>query len=154
MPDWKIIIADGLSEKGLEILRQAAQVDDRAGISAEELLQEIPGYDAMIVRSRTKVTPVVFQAAVRLKVIGRAGVGVDNIDLAAASERGVTVVNSPVATTLAVAEQALALMLALARSIPRADAAMKSGKWIKKELKGIELNGKTLRWRSGPQPWR
>jgi len=144
MPDWNIIIADGLSEKGLEILRQAAQVDDRAGISAEELLQEIPGYDAMIVRSRTKVTPAVFQAAVRLKVIGRAGVGVDNIDLAAASERGVTVVNSPVATTLAVAEQALALMLALSRSIPRADAAMKSGKWIKKELKGIELNGKTL----------
>jgi len=104
----------------------------------------IGDYDALVVRSRTRVTQAVFEAAVRLKVVGRAGVGVDNIDLAAATRHGVTVVNAPMSTTLAVAEQTLALMLALARQIPRADAAMKSGQWIKKDLEGVELYGKVL----------
>ncbi len=144
MPDWKIIITDGLHQKGQDILKGAAQVDDRTGISPDELSRMIGAYDALIVRSRTKVTPAIFEAAERLKAIGRAGVGVDNIDLAAASTHGVTVVNTPTSTTQAVAEQTLALMFALARSIPRADAAMKSGLWIKKELQGIELNGKVL----------
>ena len=144
MLDWKIIITDGLHESGQDIMRAAAQVDDRSGISPDELVRFIGAYDALIVRSRTKVSPAIFEAAERLKVIGRAGVGVDNIDLAAASAHGVTVVNTPLSTTQAVAEQTLALMFALARSIPRADAAMKSGLWIKKELQGIELNGKVL----------
>lgn len=144
MPDWKIIITDGLHQNGQDILKSAAQVDDRSGISLDELAPIISTYDAMVVRSRTKVSSAMIEAAERLQVIGRTGVGVDNIDLAAASAHGVTVVNTPTSTTQAVAEQALALMFALARSIPRADAAMKSGLWIKKELQGIELNGKVL----------
>ncbi len=144
MPQWKILLTDGLEENGQELLRAAAQLDDRAGISAEELLNSAADYDAMIVRGRTKVTAEVFSAAKRLKVVGRAGVGVDNIDLAAANAHDVRVVNSPLATTLAVAEHTLAMMLALARSIPRADSQMKMGQWIKKQLMGIELNGSTL----------
>ena len=144
MPDWKIIITDGLHENGQAILREAAEVNDRPGISREELVRIIEAYHAMVVRSRTRVTLPVFAAARRLKVIGRAGVGVDNIDLAAATAHGVTVVNAPLSTSEAVAEQTLALMFALARSIPRADAAMKSGLWIKNDLQGIELNGKVL----------
>lgn len=144
MPTWNILIADGLSENGLEVLRPAAGVENCAGISAEELLENIGRFDALIVRSRTKVTAAVFEAGARLRVVGRAGVGVDNIDLAAAATSKVTVVNAPVSTSLAVAEQTLGLMFSLARSIPRADAAMKSGLWIKKELEGVELYGKVL----------
>ena len=144
MPDWKILITDGLEESGQAILRAASAVDNRTGLSPEELVQEIGEYDSLIVRGQTRVTATVFQAAGRLKVVGRAGVGVDNIDLAAAANRGVTVVNAPVATTVAVAELTLALMFALARSIPRADATMKTGQWIKKELEGVELSGRTL----------
>ncbi len=144
MPAWKILVADGLNENGLEILRAAAQVDNCTGLTAEELLQKIGQYEALVVRSRTKVTQAVFDAADHLVVVGRAGVGVDNIDLAAASSHNVTVVNAPLSTSLAVAEQTIALMLALARSIPHADAAMKSGQWIKKELEGVELYGKVL----------
>jgi D-3-phosphoglycerate dehydrogenase len=138
------MIADGLDPAGVEILRARAQIDDCKGISADDLLSTIDAYHAVIVRSRTKITSTVLKAAENLRVVGRAGVGVDNIDLSAAANRGVTVINAPVATTLAVAEQTLALMLALARSIPRADAAMKSGQWIKKEMMGVELNGKIL----------
>lgn len=144
MGTWKILLTDGLEENGQEILRQAAQVDVRTGITADELLQVVGEYDAVIVRGRTKVIPAVFEAGKNLKVVGRAGVGVDNIDLAAAKAHGVTVVNSPLATTLAVAELTLGLMLAVVREIPRADAAMKAGKWLKKEFEGAELNGKTL----------
>ena len=144
MPTYNILIADGLEEIGQAILRSSASVDDRTGIPPEELLQVINEYDAMIVRSRTKVTVQVLAAAERLKVIGRAGVGVDNIDLEAAKAHGVTVVNAPVSTSLAVAELTLGLMLAMAREIPRADAGMKAGQWLKKELAGTELYGKTL----------
>src|SRR5574341_1267527 len=144
MPSWKILIADGLNENGQSLLRAAAQVDDCTGISPEELLKVIGNYDLLVVRSRTRVTPAVFDAAGRLKVVGRAGVGVDNIDLVVAARHGVTVVNAPLSTTLAVAEQTLALMLALARQIPRADATMKAGQWVKKELEGVELYGKVL----------
>jgi D-3-phosphoglycerate dehydrogenase len=144
MPAWKIMITDGLDQHGLEILRTAALVDDRYGITAEELLREAPGYEALIVRSRTRVTKDVIEASPKLHVVGRAGVGVDNIDLQAAVARGVTVVNAPHASTTAVAEHTLALMLALARLIPRADLTMKSGSWIKQDLEGIELSGKVL----------
>jgi D-3-phosphoglycerate dehydrogenase len=119
-------------------------VDDKSGISAEDLLGVISEYDALIVRGRTKVTASVMGAASNLKVIGRAGVGVDNIDLDAAKERGIAVVNAPVSTSLAVVELTFGLLLAMAREIPRADAGMKHDKWLKKELMGVELNGKTL----------
>jgi D-3-phosphoglycerate dehydrogenase len=144
MPNWKILLTDGLNEKGQGILKAAAEVDDRNGISAEELVEIIPQYDALIVRGRTKVTEKIMRAATKLKVVGRAGVGVDNIDLPAAQSCQITIVNSPVATTIAVAEHAMALMLSLVRSVPTADAAMKSGQWIKKQLVGTELHGKVL----------
>jgi D-3-phosphoglycerate dehydrogenase len=144
MTNWKILLTDGLDEKGHGILKAAAEVDDRNGISAQELVEVIPQYDALIVRGRTKVTEKIMQAATRLKVVGRAGVGVDNIDLTAAQSYQITIVNSPVATTIAVAEHAMALMLSLVRAVPTADAAMKSGQWIKKQLVGTELHGKVL----------
>ena len=144
MPAYNVLIADGLEENGQAILHSSANVDDRSNISPEELLKVIKYYDALIVRSRTKVTPKVFEAAGQLKVVGRAGVGVDNIDLEAARSHGVTVVNAPTSTSLAVAELTIGLMLALAREIPRADADMKQGAWLKKELAGLELRGKTL----------
>jgi len=144
MSTWKVLLTDGLEEKGKAILRTSADVVDHPGITAEELLTVVGEYDALIVRGRTKVTPAVFEAGKKLKVVGRAGVGVDNIDLAAAKAHGVTVVNSPLATTVAVAELAMALMLSVVRELPRADASMKAGKWLKKEFEGAELNSKTL----------
>ncbi len=144
MSSWKILLTDGLEDNGRAILGAAAEVVDRTGIGADDLLKEIGEYDALIVRGRTKVTPAVLAAATSLKVAGRAGVGVDNIDLNAARERGVIVVNSPLATTVAVAELTMALMLSVCREIARADATMKAGKWIKKELEGGELYNKTL----------
>ena len=144
MADWKIIVADRLDGRGLEILSKAAQVDERAGISPEELIKVISEYDALIVRGQTRVNAEVFSAASNLKVVGRAGVGVDNIDLAAANLNNVTVVNSPYATTQAVAEHVLALLFSLARSIPTADETMKSGLWRKKQFMGVEIKDKVL----------
>jgi D-3-phosphoglycerate dehydrogenase len=144
MPAYNVLIADGLEGNGQAILHSSARVDDRSGISPDELLEVIQEYDALIVRSRTRLTPQVFEAAGRLKVVGRAGVGVDNIDLEAAKAHGVTVVNAPISTSLAVAELTIGLMLVMAREIPRADAGMKAGAWLKKELSGTELYGKTL----------
>jgi len=144
MGAWKILLTDGLEENGKNILCESAEVVDRAGISADELLNIVGDYDALIVRGRTKVTPVVLDAATNLKVVGRAGVGVDNIDLNAARQQGVKVVNSPIATTLAVAELTMALLLGMVRDIPRGDSAMKNGKWLKKEMEGTELYNKTL----------
>jgi len=144
MAAWKVLLTDGLEAIGKDIFQAAAETDDRKGISAEELLQIIGDYDALVVRGRTKVTPAVFEAGKKLKVVGRAGVGVDNIDLDAARAHQVVVVNSPTATTIAVAELAMALMLSVVREIPRADAGMKTGQWLKKELEGGELWKKTL----------
>lgn len=144
MSVFKILITDGLDSNGIAILKKSAEVVEMNGITAEDLLKEIVDFDALIVRGRTKVTPVLFDAAKKLKVVGRAGVGVDNIDLNAAKAHGVTVVNSPVATTTAVAELTMALMLNAVREVARADASLKAGKWIKKEFEGTELSGKTL----------
>jgi D-3-phosphoglycerate dehydrogenase len=141
---WKILLTDGLEENGQAIMCTFAQVDNRSGITPEELLSVIGDYDALVVRGRTKVTSAVFEAGKKLKVVGRAGVGVDNIDLNAAKANKVTVVNSPIATTLAVAELALGLMLAVMREIPRSDSSMKANKWLKKEFEGNELYEKTL----------
>ncbi len=144
MAAWKVLLTDGLEENGQSILRESSEVVDSSGITAEELLKVVGQYDALIVRGRTKVTAAVLDAASNLKAVGRAGVGVDNIDLNAAKQHKVTVVNSPLATTVAVAELAMGLMLALVREIPRADTAIKNGKWLKKELEGTELYKKTL----------
>ncbi len=132
-------MTDGLDEPGLALLREAAQVFESGTLEA------LPESDALIVRGRTKVTAeVIASAGPRLKVVGRAGVGVDNIDLPAARARGLTVVNAPEAATVAVAELTLGLMLALARQIPLADAGMHRAEWSKSALHGSELSGKTL----------
>ena len=141
---WKILLTDGLAPISDQDLLDAVELVDRKGISAEELLEIIGDYDAVIVRGRTKITEDVLAAADKLKVVGRMGVGVDNIDLKAAGARDITVVNAPVATTVSVAELTLGLMLSLIRGIPKADAGMKSGEWLKKELVGTELYQKTL----------
>jgi len=144
MTSWKVLITDGLDENGKALLKKSVDVTDQPGISADDLLKVVGDYDALIVRGRTKVTAAVFDAGKKLKVVGRAGVGVDNIDLAAAKAKGVTVVNSPLATTTAVAELTLGLMLSIVRELARADASMKAGKWLKKEFEGAELSGKVL----------
>jgi D-3-phosphoglycerate dehydrogenase len=144
MSKWRIILTDGLKEEGKQILTRNADVEDHNGISMEDLETVVGQFDAMVIRGRTKVTAKLIESASRLKVVGRAGVGVDNINLAAAQSHKIRVVNSPMATTVAVAEHTLALMLAMVRDVPRADTAMKSGQWIKKQITGTEIQGKTL----------
>ncbi|QRN82799.1 hypothetical protein JR338_10300 [Chloroflexota bacterium] len=141
---WKILLTDGLAKISDDALLAKAEMVDKKGISAEELLEVIGDYDALIVRGRTKVTEEVLAAGKKLKVVGRMGVGVDNIDLQAAKNHGVVVVNAPIATTVSVAELTMGLMLSLIRGIPKADAGMKAGQWLKKELVGTELFQKTL----------
>jgi D-3-phosphoglycerate dehydrogenase len=141
---WKILLTDGLATISDQKLLNAVDLDDRKGISAEELITIIKDYDGAIVRGRTKITEEVLSTAENLKVVGRMGVGVDNIDLEAARENGVTVVNAPVATTVSVAELTLGLMLSLIRHIPKADCGLKAGEWLKKECRGTELYQKTL----------
>jgi len=140
----RVLVPEKVSPDGLAMLQGKFQVDIRLGLSAEELLTIIPGYEALIVRSETKVTAPVLQAAVNLKVVARAGVGVDNIDVAAATARGVIVVNSPSGNILAAAEHTIALLLATARHIGRADGTLKDGKWERSKLVGVEVGGKTL----------
>ncbi len=141
---WKILLTDGLAKISDDALLAKAELVDKKGISAEDLLEVIGEYDALIVRGRTKVTEEVLAAGKKLKVVGRMGVGVDNIDLQAAKNHGVIVVNAPIATTVSVAELTLGLMLSMIRSIAKADAGMKAGQWLKKELNGTELFQKTL----------
>jgi len=140
----KILVADKIHENGLKLLRAFAGVDVITGMEPAELSKRIAGYDAVVVRSATRVTKEVIDAGKQLKVIARAGAGVDNIDVEAAEAKGIKVISSPEATTVAVAELTLGLMLSLARQIPHADASMKQGKWEKAGLLGSELRGKTL----------
>jgi D-3-phosphoglycerate dehydrogenase / 2-oxoglutarate reductase len=142
----KIVVADDLPESALELLGAEAgwHVDARSGRSLSELTSALADADALLVRSATKVTSELLKAATRLRIVGRAGTGVDNIDVAAASARGVLVVNAPGANSISVAEHTCALMLSLARAVPAADRAMKDGKWEKKKFLGTELRGKTL----------
>lgn len=140
----RILVTDPLDPAAAAALREAGHEVVEKKLTPDELLREIPSYEALLVRSETKVTKVVLGVADKLKVVGRAGVGVDNIDITAAKERGVAVVNAPLAATNAVAELTLAHMLALSRQIPRADQGTKEGKWEKKALMGSELQGKTL----------
>ncbi len=144
MPDWKILITDGVKETGKDILNNRARVDDRSGIPPGDLLKIIADYDALIVRGRTRVDAELINSARQLKVIGRAGVGVDNIDIQSARQKGIKVVNTPTASSQSVAELTIGLLFALARSIPFASSQMKSGLWPKKQLTGIELFGRTI----------
>ena len=141
----KVLVCDPIHEDGIRILKDAGfHVDVNPNISYEELKGKVRDYDVLVVRSRTKVTREIIEAGEKLKVVGRAGAGIDNIDVEAAKEKGVKVLNAPEAPAIAVAELTIGLLLSLARQIPRADSSMKEGRWAKKEFKGWQLNGKTL----------
>lgn len=140
----KILVSDPVAKAGIEILEKEFPVDSRQKLSAEELIGIIPEYDALVVRSETKVTKEVIAAATNLKVIGRAGVGVDNIDVEAATQRGIIVLNAPEGNTIAATEHTMAMMLALARNVPQAYASLKNGLWERPKFTGVEVRGKTL----------
>jgi D-3-phosphoglycerate dehydrogenase len=141
----KILVCDPIDAEGVKRLRQVGfEVDNKPSIDEAELEKVISDYDVIVVRSRTKVAKQLIEKGNQLKVIGRAGAGVDNIDLEAAKKQGITVLNTPEAPADSVAELTVGLMLALARNISYADHSMKEGEWIKKELEGSLLNGKTL----------
>ena len=141
----KVLIADALSPRAVEIFRaRGVEADVAMGLGAADLRARIAGYDGLAVRSATKVTAELLAAATALKVVGRAGIGVDNIDVAAATERGVVVMNTPYGNAITAAEHALAMMFALARQIPAADRSTQAGKWEKSRFMGVELTGKVL----------
>lgn len=141
---FHILAADGIANEGIELLRENFAVEVRDKISHEELLEIIPKFDALIVRSASKVTADVIERAANLKIIGRAGVGVDNIDIQAATERGIIVINSPDGNTIAATEHTFAMMLAVSRNIPQANQIMHAGGWDRKKFIGVELRNKTL----------
>jgi len=141
----KVLISDALSSRAVETFRRrGVEVDLRVGLKPTELESVIGGYDGLAVRSSTKVTPAILAAATSLKVIGRAGIGVDNIDVSAATRRGIVVMNTPFGNSITTAEHAIALIFALARQIPAADRSTQAGKWEKNRFMGVELFAKTL----------
>ncbi|HWP42378.1 MAG TPA: phosphoglycerate dehydrogenase [Blastocatellia bacterium] len=142
----RILVCDGLEKTGVEILRAAAgiSVDERSSISEGELAEIIAGYEGLIVRSKTKVTAELIARASQLRVIGRAGTGVDNIDVGAATRRGIVVMNAAAGNTVTTAEHTLSMLMSLARQIPQAAASTKAGRWEKNRFLGVELRGKTL----------
>jgi D-3-phosphoglycerate dehydrogenase len=140
----KVLVSDPIDQAGIDILSQVAQVDVQTKLSPEELVKAIPEYDALMIRSGTQVTQAVIEAGKQLKIIGRAGVGVDNVDVPTATRRGIVVVNSPEGNTIAAAEHALAMMLSLSRHIPAADKSVKEAQWNRKAFTGVEVYKKTL----------
>ena len=141
----RVLIADPMDPKAAAIFRdRGIEVDEKPGLSADELAAIIGEYDGLAVRSATKVTRSVLEAAGRLRVVGRAGIGVDNVDIPAATARGVVVMNTPFGNSITTAEHAIALMFALARQLPQADASTQAGKWEKNRFMGVELTAKTL----------
>ena len=140
----RVLVSDSLAEEGIRRLQTETEVDFMPGISPEELIKRIKDYDALAIRSGTKVTEDVINAAEKLKVIGRAGVGVDNVDIDAATKKGIIVVNTPGGNTISAAEHTIAMMLALSRNIPQANSSLKGGEWKKKMYAGVEVYNKTL----------
>ncbi|KAK2821786.1 hypothetical protein FQN49_007675 [Arthroderma sp. PD_2] len=140
----KVLVPEKLSPDGLALLKSSLDVDERKGLSADGLLSIIPDYEALLVRSETKVTASLLQAARKLKVVARAGVGVDNIDVEAATKHGIVVVNSPSGNIGAAAEHTIALLMSMARNIPDACSSLKSSRWERSRLVGVEVHGKTL----------
>ena len=140
----RVLVAEALGQAGLDRLAGEHEVDVRLGLERDQFLATLPDYDALIVRSQVNVDAAAIAAGTRLKVVGRAGVGVDNIDLDAATRGGIVVVNAPTANTLAAAEHTLALILALARRVAAADASVRRGEWRRAAFMGTELGGKTL----------
>ncbi len=146
MANVRVLVSDKLAEAGLQVLREApgVELEFRPGMSEDELCEIIGEYDGLIIRSATQVTPRVVEQAHRLRVVGRAGIGVDNVDIPAASRRGIVVMNTPTGNSVTTAEHALALLASLARKIPQAVASMRDGKWEKNKFQGREIAFKTL----------
>jgi D-3-phosphoglycerate dehydrogenase / 2-oxoglutarate reductase len=140
----KVLVADSLSKEGIDIMKAVAEVDVKTGLKENELVAIISDYEGLVVRSQTQVTAPIIEAGKKLIIIGRAGVGVDNINLEAATRRGIIVVNAPTGNTISAAEHAIALMLSLSRYIPAANYALKAGKWERSKFTGTEVRGKTL----------
>lgn len=140
----RVLVTESLSEQGLDLLRKDFQVDVRADLAKGDLAGEIAGYDALIIRSATKVTAGVLEAGTQLKVVARAGIGLDNVDVEAATRRGVMVVNAPQSNIISAAEHTLALLLAQARNVPQAHADLVKGRWERAKWEGVELAGKTI----------
>ena len=140
----RVLVADPIAAEGLAVLHAIAEVDVRTGLDAARLSAIAGDYDALVVRSETKVTAPIIEAGTKLRVIARAGVGVDNIDVDAASRRGVVVVNSPTGNIAAAAEHTVALLMTIARHIPAANASLRNGKWERSRFVGTEIRGKTL----------
>ena len=140
----KVLISEKVSPDGLRMLQTSLDVHEKKGLRADELHQIIGEYDALIVRSETKVTASLLQAGKKLRVVARAGVGVDNVNLKEATKLGIIVVNSPQGNINAAAEHTIALLMAVARNVGTASVSIKSGKWERSKLVGVEVNGKTL----------
>ncbi len=140
----KVLVTDGISPQARQKLEGHFTVEEKKGIDAQELKKIIGGYDAIIIRSATKLTADIIQNADRMKIIGRAGIGVDNVDLDSATKKGIIVVNAPASNAVTVAEHTIGLLLAVVRKIPSADSSLKQGRWEKSKFKGIEVEGKTL----------
>ncbi|MBD2033646.1 phosphoglycerate dehydrogenase [Phormidium sp. FACHB-592] len=140
----KVLVSDPIDQVGIDILSQVAQVDVKTDLSPDDLIRIIPDYDALMIRSGTRVTQAVIEAGNQLKIIGRAGVGVDNVDVLAATRKGIVVVNSPEGNTIAAAEHTLAMMMAMSRYIPAANQSVKADKWDRKHFTGVEVYKKTL----------
>ena len=142
----KVLISDKLAQEGVDILKKTDgfTVDCKYGLSPDELKKIIKNYDALIIRSGTKATAEIIEAADNLKIIGRAGVGLDNVDLKAATKKGVVAMNTPAGNTTSTAEQTMSLILSLSRNIPQAVASMRQSKWERSKFSGVELYGKTL----------
>ena len=135
----KILITDGLAEEAIQKLKKHFDVVEKKGLPHDQIKEEIGKYVSIIIRSDTKLTPDIIERADIMKIIGRAGIGVDNIDLPASTKKGIIVVNAPASNAVTVAEHTIALMLSLARKIPRANSSLKEGKWEKSKFKGIEI---------------
>ena len=140
----RVLVTEKLSEQGLDLLRRDFEVDVRPELATGDLAAEIATYEALIVRSQTRVTADVLAAGERLRVVARAGIGLDNVDVEAATRRGVMVVNAPQSNVISAAEHTLALLLAQARNIPQAHAALIAGRWERSGWEGVELAGKTI----------
>ncbi|MDI9394707.1 MAG: phosphoglycerate dehydrogenase [Euryarchaeota archaeon] len=140
----KVLVSDSLSNEGLEILKEHFNVDVCTGLSEDELVEKIKSYDALVIRSGTQVTQRIIEAADKLKIIGRAGVGVDNVDVDAATKKGIIVTNAPEGNMISAAEHTIAMMMAMSRNIPQANASLKSKEWKRSKFMGVEVKGKTL----------
>ncbi len=140
----KVLVSDKLAGEGVEILKTGADVDVNTNLTPEELIEKIGEYDALVVRSQTKVTKDVLDAGKNLKIVGRAGVGVDNIDVEHATTKKILVINAPAGNTQSAAEHTIAMMMCISRNLSQASASLRAGEWSRSKFKGVEVNGKTI----------